>query len=249
MHFKRRWLFVLLAAGAVLLLPSAEAISVYYGELKPGLQLVREGRKKSYFVYAPSYYTQQKDWPLVVALFEWGSDPKQYLEGWIAEAEKRGYLVLCPDWWKSRDAAPFEGDRWVLRILRKVIEKYRVDRKRILLTGFADGADYAYYLALRYPQRFSAAAPVGGALGPVYGDFIYYGRIKRHPIPFYALNSKKDVGLEDRFITLEDVRKGIEKLRGYRLDVRYQEMNGLGHEYREDFNTSILDWFESKLKR
>ncbi len=225
-----------------------EASAVFLDEIKTGLTYVQETEKTGYFIYVPSTFKKEKKWPLVIGLSEWHSSTKTYMEKWISEAEKRGLVVLCPDWWKSRDALPDQGDSWLLKILRKVSEQYSIDKSKILITGFADGGDYAYYLALRYPKRFSAAAPIGGALAQSYDNLIFYGKIKRHPLPFFVLNGKNDKGLESRLMSFEDVRRSVQRLRDHQLDVQYQEIDDLGHEYRSDFNSSILNWFESKFR-
>ncbi len=232
----------------MLFLSEREARTFFFGEIKPGLQLVHDSKKTSYFIYVPASFAQGKKWPLVVGLAEWGSNTKDYIKRWATEAEKRGYVVLCPNWPKAKDSTPEMGDRWLLKVIRKVVAKYSIDKKRILLTGFADGADYAYYLALRYPKKFSAAAPIGGGLSRSYENLIYYGDIERHPLPFFVLNGKKDPFLEERYITLDSTRKSAEKLRNRRLDVQYQEVEGLAHEYKDDFNLQILNWFESKWR-
>ena len=185
---------------------------------------------------------------MIVGLAEWGTKTKTYIKRWTAEADKRGYIVLCPNWWKAKDVLPEPGDQWLLKIIRKVCERYNIDPKRILLTGFADGGDYASYLALRYPRRFSALASVGGALLPTYDNLIYYGRVTRHPLPFFFMHGKGDIDLKDRFGSLDEVEKAVEKLKRRNLDVAHREIEGLGHEYRNDFNSQILDWFESKAR-
>lgn len=223
-----------------------EAFSFFFGDIQTGLNYVQESKKTGYYLYVPKNFSQEKTWPLVVALGEWGKDTEKYCQLWGTYAEQEGYLVLCPLWPKFRDEVPEVGDKWLLKVVRKVASKYQADSGRILLTGFSDGADYAHYLALRYPKKFSAAAIIGGALNPVYDQLIYYGDIKRNPLPFLFINGKEDVDLRDRSLTPEYIQKSVQKLRDAKVDVDYQEVDGLAHEYRGDFNSKILQWFESK---
>jgi len=247
LHPLKRNFFILLFAGIVLAAQPAALLATFYGQVQTGLQFIQENKKAGYFLYVPGSFSQERKWPLVLAFAEGGangSNLKPYAEQWGGDAEKRGYVVLCPAWWNFRDSVPEQGDQMVFKILDKVIRDYPIDKSRILVTGFGDGADYAFYLALRYPDRFSAAAPVGGGITHVYENVISFRKVEGKPLAFWVLNGKQDVGLQDRQMTLEDVKQSVEKLRSSGLQVDYKEIAGLGHEYRKNFNKSILDWFE-----
>lgn len=246
--WRKNFFIFFLLLGGILLLAAPPARAIFLGEIKPGLRFVEQNKKTGYFLYVPEGFTQQKKWPLILGFAEWGTDIKKYAELWAGEADKRGYIVLCPQWWKSRDTVPDKGDRAVLKILNKIIKELNVDPAKILVTGFSDGGDYAYYLALRYPKRFSASAVLGGALGRNYDNLVFYGRVRRKPVSFYIRNGKDDLALEDRQHTWESIRKEVANLRGLGLDVDYGEIDGLGHEYRKNFNPQIIDWFETKQK-
>ena len=244
MHPLKRNVFILLLAGLTGLAQPAALFATFYGQVQTGLQFIQENKKNGYFLYLPSSFSHEKKWPLVLAFPEWGTDSKTYAEQWGLEAEKRGYVVLCPNWWRSRGDVPDQGDKNVFKIADKVSRDYSIDNSKILVTGFGDGADYAFYLALRYPDRFAAAAPVGGGITQAYENVISYRKIEKSPIPFWLLNGKQDVALQDRQLTSEGVKKSVEKLWSLGLKVDYKEIEGLGHEYRKNFNKTILDWFE-----
>ncbi|MBI4549640.1 MAG: hypothetical protein HY714_01775 [Candidatus Omnitrophica bacterium] len=232
----------------ILSVAAPDAHAIFLGEIKPGLRFVEQNKKSGYFLHVPEGFTQEKKWPLILGFAEWGTDIKKYAESWAGEADRQGYIVLCPQWWKSRDAVPDKGDRWILRIMSKITKELNVDPAKILVTGFADGGDYAYYLALRYPKRFASAAVLGGALGRNFDNLIFYGRVRRKPVSFFIRNGKNDLALEDRQHTWESIHKEVANLRKLGLDVDYGEIDGLGHEYRKDFNPQIIDWFETKYK-
>jgi phospholipase/carboxylesterase len=220
----------------ILLAQVNHSAGYFFGAVKPGLEFVQEGTKTSFFLYVPKAYTQERKWPLVVGLAEFGTSTKSYIESWMEEAERRGYILLCPNWHKSRDV-PDAGDRWLFRLIRKVSEQYAVDRRKILLTGIADGGDYASYLGLRYPKFFSAVASVGGFLTESHENLIYYQRVKRYPIPFFVLNGKE---------ARPEIREDVEKMRRYVGDLEYIEVEGLNRDTGMNVNSAILDWFEAK---
>jgi len=232
-------LIALFAASSV----TTNGFSVYFGEIKAGLQFVQENEKTSYFLFLPDGYDQTRRWPLVVGFPKFGSSGKKYVESWIPEAKKRGLIVVAPNWYKSRET-PEPGDKWVLKIIADVIEKYNVDQKRVLVTGFDDGADYACYLAVRYPREFSAAAPIGGAITPIYKKIVFYGRVKRNPLPFYFVACKDDPALAERELTYDGILKVAEKLKECKASVEIKEAMKWKGVFDKSLVPGILDWFD-----
>lgn len=238
----KKKIFLFLAVTAAVSCFAAKGFSSYYGEIKPGLQFVQDNEKTSYFLFLPDSYDQTKKWPLVVAFPKFGSSTKKFMETWIPEAKRRSLIVVAPNWYKARET-PEPGDKWVLKIIAEVIEKYGVDRKQVLVTGFEDGADYACYLAIRYPKEFSAAAPVGGAITPVYRKIVYYGRMKRRPLPFYFLVSKEDKNLASRELSWEGILKTVDELESRGVPVEVKEAKSWKGHFERSFIPEMLDWF------
>jgi pimeloyl-ACP methyl ester carboxylesterase len=71
------------------------------------------------------------------------------------------YLVLYPQatgfWWTSETARRFDT------ILNNVLQRYNVDRERIYLAGYSNGATGALYFATLWPHRFAAVVSLMGA--------------------------------------------------------------------------------------
>jgi len=71
------------------------------------------------------------------------------------------YIVLYPQaseyWWTPQGARRFDT------VLNSVLQRYNVDRDRIYLTGFSNGATGALYLAELWPHRFAAVVSLMGA--------------------------------------------------------------------------------------
>ncbi|HNV85754.1 MAG TPA: PHB depolymerase family esterase [Candidatus Omnitrophota bacterium] len=221
----------------------SQAMASFYGEVKTGLQFVQVTDKTSYFIYVPKTYKGDKVWPLIIGLDKFGSGTKKYAEAWIKEADKRGYVVLCPNWYKAREF-PMAGDKWFFKTMRSVAEQYSIDPKRVLLTGFNDGGDYAYYLALREPKRFSGVAVIGGGLTPSYGAVAYLGRIKRHPIPVYVLVGENEKPLKSRDLSVEGIREGVKKLQSAGVPAELWQNQRANDIFDQSMISKILDWFE-----
>jgi poly(3-hydroxybutyrate) depolymerase len=79
-------------------------------------------------------------------------------------AQERGCVVVCP----KGGSVGFMGARGesdVLEIIARVQKTYSISAQRVFLTGWSGGSEAAWRIALKYPDRFAAAAPVGVAPG------------------------------------------------------------------------------------
>lgn len=124
--------------------------------------------KGEYLLFLPGGYSDSsKPFPLIL-----------FLHG--ASSKKMGYNRL-----KTKGPAPFIetrpdfpfilispscplGGGWSVgflgALLDEVTEKYRVDQDRIYVTGISMGGFGTWRLALAFPHRFAAIAPVAGAV-------------------------------------------------------------------------------------
>ncbi|MBI4325340.1 MAG: prolyl oligopeptidase family serine peptidase [Chloroflexi bacterium] len=128
--------------------------------------------KAKYLLFLPAEYDGKaaKLWPLIL-----------FLHG----AGERGtnlQLVAThgpPKIVKDKPDLPFivvspqcpDGQRWsnevLLALLDEVTEKYKVDKKRVYLTGLSMGGYGTWSLGLTYPEKFAAIAPICGGGDPV----------------------------------------------------------------------------------
>jgi poly(3-hydroxybutyrate) depolymerase len=123
----------------------------------------------AYWLYVPSTYTADRDWPLVITLHgtvPWDTYTAQILE-WKALAEEKGFLVVCPHLASSQGIFPIlsrpswyedleTDERVILAVLEDVRGKYRLapDPNAVLLTGFSAGGFAMYHTGLRNASRF-----------------------------------------------------------------------------------------------
>lgn len=149
--------------------------------------------------------------PLIVLLHGAGGDAYRFLGEFKAIADRRGVILLAlksagPTWQLQprrgggasfgRDAANLDA------ALAELFAKAPVDRERVVLLGFSDGASYALSLGLANPQLFRAivALSVGGVFPPRSVDetqrlFIAHGR--RDPVlPFANVQRRIVPGLQ-----------------------------------------------------
>ena len=122
-----------------------------------------------YHLFLPDDYGREpaRQWPLIVHLHGMGERGKNLARVKIhghnkIVAPRPGFpfiLVspLCPnrtDW--TDHLTSVDG------LLDEVIADYAVDTTRVYLTGLSMGGNGAWQLALEYPQRFAALAPICG---------------------------------------------------------------------------------------
>lgn len=129
---------------------------------------------RGYLLYIPEGYDPKANdaWPLIVFLH--GSSSKPGYQKTFSELREDGLmyaithgqvkpraLVVAP----LSAARNFGFDRMqVDAVVREVQQVYRIDPHRVSLTGMSMGAIASWYLGMSYPNRFSAIAPVSGAL-------------------------------------------------------------------------------------
>jgi predicted peptidase len=125
-----------------------------------------------YLLYLPDDYGQDptRRWPLILFLHgvgERGTDVSRVaLHGPLKAAEDGTdlpFIVIAPQcplhhWWSDFQPA-------LIGLVDEVSAAYAVDPARVYLTGLSMGGFGAWHLAVEYPERFAAVAPIcGGGL-------------------------------------------------------------------------------------
>jgi predicted peptidase len=122
-----------------------------------------------YLLYAPAGYTSgTRRWPLIVFLHgsgERGTDPRelqaQPLPETLAGTTRFPAVVLSPQlpppytWW-SDFFAPVDA------LVRRLESRYRIDPRRVYVTGLSLGGFGTWSYGLLHPRRFAALVPIAG---------------------------------------------------------------------------------------
>ncbi len=120
-----------------------------------------------YYLYVPSTYDKKKTYPLIITLHgtpPWDTAWLQIRE-WKKLAEDKEFIVAVPKLRSPQGILPVFQNKWfrdldrdeeaILAIRSEICNRYRVDKKRILLTGFSAGGFPMYFVGLRHPDKFS----------------------------------------------------------------------------------------------
>jgi predicted peptidase len=213
---------------------------------KPGAQQARKLDKQititvksNYLLYLPKEYGKDpaKKWPVMLFLHgsgERGTDlnlvkfhgpPKMIQQG--KEFEFVVVSPQCPpgEWWRPQT---------VIALLDDVLEKYKVDRDRVYLTGLSMGGYGTWSTAIEYPDRFAAIAPICGA-----GNRYLAERIKN--VPAWVFHGAKDPAVP---VSASEEMVGALKHLGA-PDVRYTRYPELAHDcWTETYNNpELYAWF------
>ncbi len=128
----------------------------------------------------------------------------------------------------------------LFRMVEEVVATWPVDRARILLTGFSDGATYSLMVGLREDAPFTALAPISGILHP---RGAWRGNLKRaRGCRIYLVH-----GALDWMFPVGFAQVGRDVLTEHGADLVYREIEDLSHAYPREENDAILRWFDPSL--
>ena len=191
-----------------------------------------------YISYLPNDYHKQENLsPLLIFLHgtpQRGSDFSELKKVGIPKLLEKGdfksqmivIAPLCPKF-ESWDSAS------LFSIYKLIEKKYRIDTKRVYITGFSMGGFGALKFAKEYPYIFAAMAPVCSGGSKYMSEYIAH-------IPTWFFHGKKDEVIE-----FEKTKELVDKLKELKSDVRFTEYEKLGHEIWEKVygNMDLYDWF------
>jgi phospholipase/carboxylesterase len=125
-------------------------------------------------VVLPAKYDPGEPAALVVALHGYGGTAPEMADVWREAAAEFDAIVIAPRAIRKVKGAGYswgrvdEAEFLVLRAVAHVESRHQIDPKRIVLSGFSQGAVMSFAIGLRNPERFRGVIPVCGGWHPVY---------------------------------------------------------------------------------
>lgn len=191
------YLFVAVAVITLFAAANHPAKEIEAGTQQPAnfCAQIQKTLEMGYLLYLPDDYGKKdKDWPLVLFLHgsgERGTDielvkrhgPPKLIEN----GQKFDFLVVSPQcprkqWWDVDTLANLVDD---------IIKRYDVDEDRIYCTGLSMGGYGTWEMAIKYPHKFAAIAPICG------DSFETRAGEIRH-IPAWVAHGGQDKGVNPR---------------------------------------------------
>src|ERR1041384_536812 len=154
-----RMRFAALVTVALLVAAAAQAQTIHEQFLDR-----TDGPPVSYAISVPRAYHGEPV-PLILAL-HYGGDPngagRDMMRILIQPAlGELGAIIVAPDSLDGGWSTP-ANERAVNALLAHIEQKYTIDQKKVIVTGFSMGGAGVWYWADKYPERFSAAIPLAG---------------------------------------------------------------------------------------
>ena len=125
------------------------------------------GHEQICWAYVPSDYNPNHRYALVVWIHPKGDSMEADLLGlWRGLCQERGVIIVAPraadlvGGWTANDT------EFVKDAVVRMKEQYTIDPGRVIVHGYADGSDFAFQLAFKYREHFTAVAAASGTLPP-----------------------------------------------------------------------------------
>ena len=198
--------------------------------------------RADYLLYLPEdYQDSQEKWPLMLFLHgagERGDDlSKLETHGPPKLIAKEGksfpFIIVSPQ-------CPQDG-LWTHEIqidtlnalLDDIISRYRIDEDRIYVTGISMGGFGAWSLAIAYPDRFAAIAPICGGGNPDDAERITH-------LPIWVFH-----GAKDTVVPLQRSQEMVTALDKAGTNVKFTVYPDAEHDsWTETYNNpELYEWF------
>jgi dienelactone hydrolase len=208
---------------------------------EPIIHRVREDENLApteYTVLLPPEYHPLRSYPAVVALHD-GGGPSAAIDWWSAEATRRGYIVIAPEYRLPNQGSDYtyttSEHAAVELALRDARRRYSVDGDRVYLGGQLRGGDMAWDYGLAHPDLFAGVAVISGR--PFKYAFRYHPNANLVPL-YVALGDLTPAGPELVFQGL------LKPLIAKTYDVTYVEYYRRGLEDLPEEAPAVFDWMD-----
>jgi len=199
-----------------------------------------------YIVFVPAGYRPDKSVPAILFLHgagERGNDNHMQITAGLgpqvqARARTFPFLVVFPQC-ESTEARILEAwqahspdGRRALLALEDAQKRYRVDPKRVILSGWSMGAYGTWSLAIADPSRWAGVIPLAGG-----GDVDKVAALKDTPV--WAFH-----GAQDKLVKSEEDRRMVEALNAAGGKATYTELPEVGHYLCDNVfgNEAVIQW-------
>jgi len=182
---KNRLLFLFVTLCNVFLVAMAE-------DKATSEDITVDGTKRNMLVYAPTDLPENS--PLLISLHGMNQDApyQQGMANWEAIAKEEKFVVVYPNginksWDIQNTSLSSNKDmKFLSVIIDEMANRYKIDTKRVYLSGFSMGGMMTYFCANYMDDKFAAFAPVSGYL--LWGDPVCSSR----PIPIIHTHGNAD---------------------------------------------------------
>lgn len=147
-------------------------------------QMTVDGRARTYLLnLPPRYYADSSKFSLVIALHGAGGKASQFEQdyGFTNKANDSGFIVVYPEGvqsngvlglrtWNAGTCCDYalenhiDDVKFIRELIDSLVTHYRVDSRKIFVTGISNGGMMAYRLACEIPEKIAAIAAVSATM-------------------------------------------------------------------------------------
>lgn len=176
-----------------------------------------------YQLYLPkNYATTKQIFPLVIYLHggsQKGTDlTKLNLYGLpklVNQGRNFPFIIAAP---QCPDGKFWSTDNWFDSLYTDLTSRYRIDKKRVYLTGISMGSYGTWQTAVAHPNTFAAIMPLCGGCD----DSTQICKINRVPIWTFH-------GTADDLVGIDETARLVKRLNQCRGNVRFTRLQNEGH--------------------
>lgn len=142
--------------------------------------IIVDNRSRGYLLHVPPSYDGSRSMPLLVALHGVNTTPGRFeaVTGMSRKADEEGFMVVYPQgsgrWflrgWLAVHCCPLSAEGlsdtdFLITLIDELSASYRIDKSRVFIMGFSNGAMMAHKLGALYPEKFAGIIAVSGTIG------------------------------------------------------------------------------------
>ena len=226
--------------------PAIETPGLEPGKREPqlfDLETVGRDGAREYSAMLPIEYTPHHAYPMILALRPAELSRQAYLTSWwLEQASRRGYIVVCPEYFdqeKPEYDYSVQTHLAIQRAMRDAMKRFHVDPERIYLAGHGIGGDGAFDFGMAHSDLFAGVISISGRC-----DYHCQYTWENDPqLAVYAVGGELDTNLlavNNQFFGSKMIRYGGNGI--------YVEYKGRGYErYLEEIHR-LFDWMELHRK-
>jgi len=198
-----------------------------------------DGYKYPVYLFVPKDYKTDRTYAMIMIAPAEFSRAQQQIEYLTGLAQRKSLFILAPYvLWPKSGTTPYSLDDWLLYVKKDIMGRFPIDKKRVFLVGKGSGAQYASYMAVKYPQAFAAVALLGEAWDGPFSKLVEPQSSPSGQVPFYiALKADGDAKARNQAWFDKLQQKGYPlHLVDYKTDDELDQL---------DFKKSVFDWLEA----
>ena len=200
---------------------------------KTTLRKAKGKEDESYYIYLPKDYSPSTKWPLFVGVHAYSFDGSQAIAFWKPYADSKGFILVCPNFRDGYQGLGSGSVGQMKDIFEEVKKDFKIDDKKVLMTGFSAGAQFAHRFIMQHPEYVQAVSIMAAGS---YNKPNYSASAKH--IKFLVM-----VGSNDD-TRVEITRKYAQWLQEEGYDVKFKICGGVGHEVCSEEKQSTIKLFE-----